>query len=54
MKRRSNDSRFLKVQYGRYDHRPSLPHPVIRFGADYLGTFGFEIGDTVEVKFETG
>jgi hypothetical protein len=52
--KRNKNLRLRKVHYGHYDRKPSIPHPVIRLGGKYLEAFGFEIGDTVEVKFEIG
>lgn len=41
-----------KVYYGSYDRGSLNSHPVIRMGGKYLESFGFEIGDAIEVDFQ--
>jgi hypothetical protein len=43
-------TRKLKVYYGH--HGNYKQHPVIRLGGNYLASWGFKIGDVVELTFE--
>lgn len=43
-----------KVYYGHYDYEVASPHPVIRLRGKYLETFGFKVGDTIEVDLQEG
>jgi len=47
-------SRRLKVHFAHYDFERMPPHPVIRFGGEYLQTFGFNIGDAIDVLLGHG
>lgn len=46
--------RRLKVHYLNYDFERLPPHPIIRFGGNYLVEFGFNIGDQINVRLEPG
>ena len=46
--------RRLKVHYANYDFERLPPHPVIRFGGNYLEEFGFKIGDRIDVRLDNG
>lgn len=46
--------RRLKVHFANYDFERLPPHPIIRFGGNYLEEFGFKIGDRVDVRLEQG
>lgn len=44
--------RLRKVFYGYYDHEWGSPHPVICIRGKHLRGFGFDVGDTIEVRLE--
>jgi hypothetical protein len=44
----------LKVHYANYDFERLPPHPIIRFGGNYLEKFGFNIGDRIDVHLDQG
>lgn len=44
--------RLRKVYYGYYDHECGAPYPVICIRGKRLRTFGFDVGDAIEVHFE--
>ncbi len=46
--------RLRKVHYGHYDSEFGRPHPVIRIGGKYFEEYGFMIGVSIDVRFETG
>jgi hypothetical protein len=46
--------RRLKVHFAHYDFERLPPHPVIRFGGNYLTEFGFNIGDRIEMQLDSG
>ena len=48
-----NIKRTLKVYYG-YHCNSSKRHPVIRLAGKYLLNQNFKIGDTIELKMESG
>jgi hypothetical protein len=41
-----------KVYCGHYDYELNHPHPLIRLKGKYLESYGFAIGNTIEVNFE--
>ena len=45
--------RRVKVHFANYDFEYVPPHPLIRFGGNYLEIFGFRIGDQLEVQLES-
>jgi hypothetical protein len=44
--------RRCKVYYAYYNCERLPPHPMIRFGGHYLKSFGFNVGDTIEVQLD--
>lgn len=45
--------RLRRVSYATYDSEFGSPHPYIRLQGKYLETYGFAIGDTIAVDFDT-
>ena len=46
--------RRLKIHFAYYDFERLPPHPVIRFGGNYLEEFGFRIGDQIDMCLDQG
>jgi hypothetical protein len=44
--------RLRKVYYAHYDHELRAPHPVIRLAGKYLTSYGFAIGDSIDVELK--
>ena len=48
-----NKKRTLKVYYG-YHSNSCKRHPVIRLAGKYLLKLNFKVGDSIELKMESG
>ncbi|MCI0706098.1 MAG: type I toxin-antitoxin system SymE family toxin [Ignavibacteriae bacterium] len=46
--------RLRKVYYGHYDREFGPPHPMIRLRGRYLETYGFKVGDRINVRLDEG
>lgn len=46
--------RRMKMQNRRYGATNGCLYPVIRISGKYLESFGFQVGDEIEVTFELG
>jgi hypothetical protein len=49
-----NSPRLQKVYYSYYDFESGLPHPLIRLKGKYLESYGFKVGDRIEVQLDVG